>query len=71
MNIIQSIVWSSDDTRLVVKEVNQIILFDVKSFRKIASARLTADKFLVDSILKKFVAINPAGKLVMLNLSEQ
>jgi len=54
-----------------VKEVNQIILFDAKLFRKIASVRLTAEKFLVDSILKKFIGINPAGKLVMFNLSEQ
>lgn len=71
MNIIQSIIWSSDDTRFAVKEVNQIILYDVKLNKKIASVRLTAEKFLVDSILKRYIAINTAGKLVMLNLSKQ
>lgn len=68
MNSIQSIVWSSDDTRFVIKEVNQIMLFDVKFDKKIASISLTADRLLMDSFLNKYIAINTAGKLVMFNL---
>lgn len=68
MKIIQSIVWSSDDTRFVIKEVNQIMLFDVKFDKKIASVSLTADRLVVDPFLKKYIAINTAGKLVIFNL---
>lgn len=68
MNIIQSIFWSSDDTRFVIKEVNQIMLFDVKFDKKIASVNLTADRLVIDSFLKKYIAINTAGTLVMFNL---
>lgn len=69
VNNIQSLIWSSDDTFLAIKDDNQIITFDVESGRRIASVRLTADKFFVDSTLKKYITVNTAGQLVMLNLS--
>lgn len=68
VNNIQSIVWSTDDTRLAIKDDNQIIIFDVESGRKIASVRLTAEKFAVDSTLESYIAVNSVGQLVMLNL---
>lgn len=68
MKNIQSMVWSSDDTRLAIKDDNKIIVFDVQSGKKIASVRLTSDKFLVDSMLKTYIAINTTGQLVMLHL---
>lgn len=69
INNIQSMVWSSDDTYLAIKEDNQIITFDVESGKKIASVRLTANTFAVDSTLSTYISINTAGQLVILNLS--
>lgn len=68
MNNIQLMVWSSDDKHIAIKEDNHIIVFDVESGTKIASVRITADKYSVDSTLETFVAINTAGHLVMLSL---
>jgi len=68
MNNIQSMVWSADDTRLAIKDDNQIIIFNVETGNKIASVTLTSDKFLVDSVFSRFIAINTAGKLVIFNL---
>lgn len=69
INNIQSLKWSSDDTSLAVKEDNQIITYDVESGKKIASIRLTADKFSVDPTLSTYISVNTAGQLVILNLS--
>lgn len=66
---IQSVVWSSDDTCLAIKEDNHIIVFNVKLGIKIASVRLTAKKFSVDSNLKTFIAVNTTGQLLMLSLN--
>lgn len=44
------------------------MLFDVKFDKKIASVSLTADKLVIDPFLKKYIAINTAGKLVIFNL---
>jgi len=68
MNNILSMVWSAGDTRLAIKEDNQIIVFNVETGNKVASVILTANKFVVDSILSTFIAINTAGKLVTFNL---
>ncbi|VVC32819.1 Hypothetical protein CINCED_3A002930 [Cinara cedri] len=68
VNNIQSMVWSLDDTCLAIKDDNHIISYDIKSGKKIASIRLTADKFAVDHTLKTFIAVNTAGQLVMLKL---
>lgn len=69
VNNIQSLIWSSDDTFLAIKDDNQIITLDVTSGRRIASVRLTADNFFADSLLKSYITVNAAGQLVMLNLS--
>lgn len=69
INNIQSIRWSSDDTRLAIKEDNHLIIFDVESSNKIARLRLTADKFFVDSTLSTYISVNTAGQLVMLELT--
>lgn len=61
-------VWSLDDTCLAIKDDNHIISYDIKSGKKIASIRLTAVKFSVDHTLKKYIAVNTDGQLVMLNL---
>lgn len=68
VNNIQSVTWSLDDTCLAIKEANQIIVFDIKLEKKIASVRVTADKFSVNPILDSYISINTAGKLVMFNL---
>lgn len=62
-------VWSLDDTCLAIKDDNHLIAYDIKSNNKIASIRLTAEKFSVDHILKTYIAINTAGQLIMLKLS--
>lgn len=69
VNNIQSIIWSIDDTQLAIKDDNQIITFDVESGKQIASVRLTAEKFAVDSTLKTYITVNSVGQLVMLNLN--
>ncbi|XP_026822292.1 apoptotic protease-activating factor 1-like [Rhopalosiphum maidis] len=68
VNNIQSMVWSSDNTRIAIKEDNQIITLDVESGKILASVRLTVDKFFVNSVLNKYIAVNTTGQLVKLNL---
>lgn len=68
MNNIQSMIWSSDDTRIAIKEDNQIITLDVESGKILASVRLTVDKFFANSLLNKYIAVNTTGQLVKLNL---
>jgi len=68
MNNILSMVWSAGDTRLAIKEDNQIIVFNVETGNKVASVILTANKFVVDSMLSTFISINTAGNLVTFNL---
>lgn len=62
-------IWSSDDTCLAIKTDNQIITIDVKSGKKIASVRITANNFTANSTLTKYIAVNTAGQLVVLSLS--
>lgn len=68
MNNIQSMIWSSDDSRITIKEDNQIITLDVESGKILASVRLTVDKFFGNSVLNKYIAVNTTGQLVKLNL---
>ncbi|CAH1736793.1 unnamed protein product [Aphis gossypii] len=68
VNNIQSMIWSSDDLRIAIKEDNQIITLDVESGKILASVRLTVDKFFANSVLNKYIAVNTTGQLVKLNL---
>ncbi|XP_060875475.1 apoptotic protease-activating factor 1-like [Metopolophium dirhodum] len=68
VNNIQSMIWSSDDTRITIKEDNQIITLDVESGIILASVKLTVDKFFANPILNKYIAVNTTGQLVKLNL---
>lgn len=68
VNNIQSMIWSSDDTRIAIKEDNQIITLDVESGIILASVRLTVDKFFTNPILNKYIAVNTTGQLVKLSL---
>jgi len=61
-------IWSSDDTRITIKEDNQIITLDVESGIILASVKLAVDKFFANPILNKYIAVNTTGQLVKLNL---
>lgn len=69
VNNIQSIIWSSDDTQIAIKDDHQIIILEVESGMILASVRLTVDKFAVNGMLNKYIAVDTTGQLVKLNLS--
>ncbi|XP_050540508.1 apoptotic protease-activating factor 1-like isoform X2 [Daktulosphaira vitifoliae] len=68
MNYVRTMMWSSSDHLLSTKEDDQIVVYEVKSCNKIASFRIVADKFIVDSNLRTFLTINAGGHLVVLKL---
>lgn len=68
MNYVRTIMWSLNDQLIFTKEDHQIVVYDVKTYNKIASLRIVADKFIVDSSLRTFLTINAGGHLVNLNL---